>query len=662
MDLPREGRTRVAIIRVEPTVDDGRFAAKAERGRAVVVAAQMTADGHDQLAGQLEWMGPGQTRPALVWLTPRADDWWDAAFVPTVCGAHRFRVRGWIERFLSWRSAFHAQCVAGTATAVDAAIGQRLLADAWERADADARPRLRAYQVRLAAEDPAEALAAALDPELARLMRYWGPRPFPAVSPWRPVLVERVRAGFSSWYECFPRSTSTDPARPGTFRDLTARLPYVAQMGFDVLYLPPIHPIGHTGRKGPDNTLGAGPGDPGSPWAVGAPEGGHCAIHPQLGTVDDFRALLAEARHHGLEVALDLAFQCSPDHPDVIQHPEWFRRRPDGSVQYAENPPKRYQDIFPYDFETDAWPELWRALADVVRYWITLGVQIFRVDNPHTKPLPFWEWLLAEIRADHPDVLFLAEAFTRPALMYQLAKVGFSQSYTYFTWRNTAEELRAYVDELTHPPVSYFFRPNFWPNTPDILPVPLQQGGRAAFLARVVLAGTLSSNYGIYGPAFELMERDPAAPGSEEYAHSEKYEVRHWDWDRPDSLAPVIARLNRARREHPALQSQAGLAFHPADNDQILVYSKASPDGQDTMLMAVNLDPHHVQSGFVHLDTGRLGLEADQPYMVEDLLTGERYFWTGSHNYVELHPERLPAHVLHVQPPAHGERHFDQFR
>ncbi|MGE5231771.1 MAG: alpha-amylase family glycosyl hydrolase, partial [Deltaproteobacteria bacterium] len=469
------------------------------------------------------------------------------------------------------------------------------------------------------------------------------------------------RARFSTWYELFPRSCATEVGRHGTFRDCETRLPYVAAMGFDVLYLPPIHPIGRSHRKGRNNETLATPGDVGSPWAIGGPEGGHTAIHPDLGTLEDFRRLLAKAREHGLEVALDIAFQCSPDHPWVRDHPEWFRGRPDGTIQFAENPPKRYQDIYPLDFETPAWRELWEELKNVILYWVEQDVRLFRVDNPHTKAFDFWEWAVIEVKAVHPEVLFLSEAFTRPRVMYRLAKLGFSQSYTYFTWRNTKDELIEYFTELTDTPVRDYFRPSLWPNTPDILPEFLQLGGRHAFAIRLVLAATLGANYGIYGPAFELGENAPREPGSEEYLHSEKYELKRWNLDAPDSLAALITRVNRARRENPALQQDRSLRFHGSDNPVLLCYSKTTPDLTNTVLVVVNLDPFHPQVGWVDLDLAALGIPADHAYELEDLIGGSRHLWQGPRGYVDLAPDVAPAHVFLVQRRVRTERDFDYY-
>ena len=496
---------------------------------------------------------------------------------------------------------------------------------------------------------------------LARLM--WSCRDLRATvtSERREVVVDPERARFSTWYEVFPRSTAPQAGHHGRLTDVISRLDYVAGLGADVLYLPPIHPIGVTNRKGRDGAPVARPGDPGSPWAIGGAGGGHTAIHPELGTIEDFDRLVKAAGDRGIDVALDLALQCSPDHPWVEEHPDWFRHLPDGSIRFAENPPKRYEDIYPLDFETDDWTALWQAVLQVVRFWIGRGVRIFRVDNPHTKPFALWEWLIATVKDDHPDVIFLAEAFTRPTVMNRLAKVGFSQSYTYFAWRNAKWELESYLHELTHTPTADFFRPNFWPNTPDILPEPLQSGATPVFLARAVLAATLAASYGIYGPPFELREHLSREPGSEEYKNSEKYALRHWELDRPDSLAGFIGRLNQIRRDHPALQRNHTLQFHFIDNDRLIVYSKSHlverpdpPDGQpappDVILVVVNLDPVNTQSGWVQLDLDAIGVEADAGFEVHDLLTDARFAWQGRSNFVRLDPDAVPAHVFSVRP------------
>jgi starch synthase (maltosyl-transferring) len=450
--------------------------------------------------------------------------------------------------------------------------------------------------------------------------------------------------------------------RHGTFRDLVARLDHVAGMGFDVLYLPPIHPIGTTHRKGRNNARVAAPGDVGSPWAIGGREGGHTAIHPALGTPADFRALVAEAEARGLRIALDLAFQCSPDHPWVSEHPEWFRHRPDGTIQHAENPPKKYEDIVPFDFETPAWRELWLALQGVVDHWVAQGVTIFRVDNPHTKAFPFWEWLIAAVRAERPDVFFLAEAFTRPRPLYRLARIGFSQSYNYFPWRTGKGELTAWFGEITRGEVADFFRPNLWPNTPDILTEQLQHGGRPAFVQRLVLAATLGASYGIYGPPFELMEAEPRESGSEEYRDSEKYELREWDLTGRPSLAELIARVNRIRRDNPPLQHDRSLVFHRIDSEALIAYSKTGPaPDDDPVVVVVNLDPRHRHGGWLDLDLATLGIEPGHPFQAHDLLTEARYTWHGARNRVELDPQSVPAAIFRLRRRARSERDFDYY-
>ncbi len=432
-------------------------------------------------------------------------------------------------------------------------------------------------------------------------------------------------------------------------------------MGFDVLYLPPIHPIGHTHRKGANNATTAAKDEPGSPWAIGSEEGGHKSINPRLGTLEDFRHLIGAAGEHGIQVALDIAFQCSPDHPYTREHPEWFKHRPDGTIQYAENPPKKYEDILPFDFETESWSELWDELLSVVLYWIDQGVTVLRIDNPHTKPFAFWEWLIGEVKRRHPEVILLAEAFTRPKVMFRLAKAGFTQSYTYFAWRNTASELAQYFTELSQPPVREFFRANLWPNTPDILTEYLQTGGRPAFAARFILAATLGANYGIYGPAFELCEGRAREPGSEEYLDSEKYQIRAWDWDSPDSLRELITLVNKVRQENPALQSDRGLRFHPTENEQLVAFTKSTPDLADVVLTVVNVDPHHTQAGMVTLPIEELGIRRDRGYQAHELLSGARYLWNGPRNFVEINPHAIPAQIFRFRRRLRSEHDFEYF-
>jgi starch synthase (maltosyl-transferring) len=545
--------------------------------------------------------------------------------------------------------------------ALDLLAGAELIEGAAERATGKDRQSLKSF-ADIFASDPTAAVAAALDAELAALMKEYAERRWATTYDKElRVNVERDRARFSTWYEVFPRSCAPTPGKHGTLRDCAERLPYVAAMGFDVLYLPPIHPIGRSFRKGKNNTLVTEAADVGSPWAIGAQEGGHKSIHPQLGSLEDLKQLMIKAREFDIEIALDIAFQCTPDHPYVKEHPEWFRKRADGSIQYAENPPKKYQDIYPLDFESVGWEELWNELKSVVLFWCEQGVRIFRVDNPHTKPFPFWEWLIGEAKKQHPDALFLAEAFTRPKVMYRLAKLGFSQSYTYFTWRNTKWELTEYFTELTRTDAADFFRPNLWPNTPDILNEYLQFGGRPAFMARLILAATLGASYGVYGPAFELCENIAREPGSEEYLNSEKYEIKYWDLDRPGSLKELIASVNRIRRENRALQSDRSLRFYPVDNPDIIAFSKSTEDRNNVILTAVNLDPHHTQSGWVELPLEELGLDPQQSFQVHELLTNARYLWHGPRNYIELNPSSVPGQIFRVRHRIRREQDFDYF-
>ncbi len=476
-----------------------------------------------------------------------------------------------------------------------------------------------------------------------------------------PIIVEREKARFSSWYELFPRSLGKN-FRHGTFKDLIEHLPYISKMGFDVLYLPPIHPIGNTFRKGKNNNPQAKNNDPGSPWGIGALEGGHTAIHPQLGAFEDFSELVNKAKEHGLEIALDLALQCTPDHPFVKKCSQWFKKRPDDSIQYAENPPKKYQDIYPIYFQTEQWQKLWETWKQTVLFWIKQGIYIFRVDNPHTKSFIFWEWLIHEIKQEYPQVIFLAEAFTRPSVMYYLAKLGFSQSYTYFTWRNSKAEITEYLTELTKTPVREYFRPNFWPNTPDILHEYLQVGGRAAFIARVVLAATLCSNYGIYGPAYELCINTPREPGSEEYLDSEKYEIKSWDLNVPHNLNEMIARINTARRDNICLHDNLSLNFHFVDNEQLISYSKMSADKTNAILVVVNLDPHYTQSGWLDLPIQHFEIQEHDTYCLQDLLSGAQYLWQGRRNYVELNPEKIPAHIFRISRIVKHEQDFEEYQ
>jgi starch synthase (maltosyl-transferring) len=659
--LPR----RVIIENVQPEVDCGRFPIKRSVGEPVQVMADIFADGHDVLLAVVRHRPASQPEWQEVPMEPLANDRWQGKFRVTEEGRHVYTLQAWTDRFQSWARDLAKKFDAAQDISVDILVGVHLIEAAALRAGRKDRGFLatRAEEIKkLAARDLPGAVKLACSLELkAVLVRNADRRRATTYGRELAVIVDREKARFSAWYEMFPRSSSSEPGRPGTLRDCADRLDYVAGMGFDVLYLPPIHPIGRVHRKGKNNAETTTPDEPGSPWAIGSQQGGHKAIDPQLGTLEDFKHLLSRANQLGLEIALDLAYQCAPDHPYVKEHPKWFRTRPDGSVQYAENPPKKYQDIYPFDFETDQTPELWEELKSIVLYWIEQGVRIFRVDNPHTKPFEFWEWLISDLKNRHPEVLFLAEAFTRPKVMYELAKLGFTQSYTYFAWRNQKWELMEYFKELTQTDVREYFRANLWPNTPDILTDFLQHGGRPAFMIRLLLAATLGANYGIYGPALELGENRAVREGSEEYLDSEKYQIRDWDLDDPQSLAELIARVNQIRREQVALQSDWSLRFHPVNNDQLIAYSKMTNDFLNIIIVVVNLDPHHTQSGMVDLPLQEFHLDAVVPYQMHDLLSDARYVWRGPHNFVELNPQRLPAHIFCIRRRVRTEGNVDYF-
>ncbi len=652
-----EPRPRAVIDDVLPAVNGGRFAVKRVVGEPLLVEAHCFADGHDRVRVMLRWRAQGERAHREVEMQHRSNDEWFATFHATEPGSYTYTVVAWVDTFLSWREDF-ARRVEPADMRVAALVGAGVIGEAAGRARGADRTALKAWSATLrkiaarASDDTASLQALALDPQRAEVAYRYPDRQYAATSaPELPLWVDREKAAFSSWYELFPRSAAAAAAH-GTFADVQARLPAIAAMGFDVVYLPPIHPIGRINRKGKNNALVAAPDDVGSPWAIGAAEGGHKDVLPELGSPDDFRRLVAATHDHGMEIALDIAFQCAPDHPYVRAHPNWFRSRPDGSIQYAENPPKKYQDIFPFDFESEDWVGLWTELKSIFDHWIAQGVRIFRVDNPHTKSFAFWEWAIAEIRLAHPDVLFLAEAFTRPKVMHRLAKLGFSQSYTYFTWRHSGAELRDYFEELSTGPGADYFRPNVWPNTPDILNEQLHGGGRPIFALRLVLAATLSSNFGIYGPAYELMEHVPRTPGSEEYLDSEKYQLRHWDRDRADGLQDLITRLNRIRKDHRALQRMSGLHFLSTDNDRLLAFTRRSDDAGDTLLVIVNLDPANRQSGWVDVDPVAVPIDLTRPYFMHDLLNEHRYVWQGDRGFVILDPQQTPAHVFRIESSA----------
>ena len=643
---------RVVIEHIAPEIDAGRFPIKRTTGETVDVTADIFADGHDVVAAVL------RDRPATTATQPWNEtpmtivapgtDRWTARFDVNEIGWHEYQIVGWVDRFLTWRRDLALKVGNGQDVSVELLEGSLIVREAAARAEQIGTGRADAHWLlgqcdALSDSTPAAVrVAAALNDELATLIGAYADRSRATTSPIRRVWVDRERARFSAWYEMFPRSAGPDPSRSAAFREAAGQLPRIADLGFDVLYLPPIHPIGSSFRKGPNNSPIGGADDPGSPWAIGSHAGGHTAVEPGLGTLDDFEMFRGEAERLGLEVALDLAWQCSPDHPWVAEHPEWFRHRPGGTIKYAENPPKKYQDIYPLDFECDDWRALWQALLDVTRFWIERGVRIFRVDNPHTKAFGFWEWMIDQVRRTCPDAIFLAEAFTRPKVMRYLAKAGFTQSYTYFTWRNTKAELMEYFTELTAAESLDVLRPNLFANTPDILHAYLQHGGRPAFEARLLLAATLGASYGIYS-GFELCEGRALAPGSEEYADSEKYQYRRWDWDRPGHIAELVRQVNDIRHRHPALQSDRTLQFCDTNNNEIIAYTKTAVDGSDRLLTVVNLDPHHMQHG--HVRVAASGAD-DDTYPVHDLLDDTPYTWRGGWNYVRLDPGIRQGHIL----------------
>jgi starch synthase (maltosyl-transferring) len=656
-----EGRERIVIESVTPQINCGRYPVKRVVGDELVVQADIFSDGHDEVAAVLLYRKLGEQSWQEVPLQRLDNDRWQGSFTLAEPGIYRYTLMGWVDRFLTWQKDLQKRNEAGQDLAVDILIGVELIQQAAEMTSDEVSARLRQAAETLGhAGNRQKAVALGLDRDLATLIsaccaRGHATRYGQELS----VSVDRQRALFSTWYELFPRSCG--PAgRHGTLRDVMGLLPEIAALGFDVLYLPPIHPIGFSKRKGKGNATTAQPGDPGSPWAIGADTGGHKAVHPDLGGMPEFLALVREAGKLGIEIALDLAFQCSPDHPYLKEHPEWFLWRPDGTVQYAENPPKKYQDIIPFNFETAAWRELWEELKSVLFFWMDQGVLIFRVDNPHTKPFPFWEWLIGEAKKRSPDVIFLAEAFTRPKVMFRLAKLGFDQSYNYFAWRCSKEELTGYLKELTRSEVSEYLRPNFWPNTPDILTQYLQVGGRPAFMIRLVLAATLSSSYGIYGPPFELCVA-AAEPGSEEYLHAEKYQVHYWDRDAPGNLKPLITALNRVRRENPALQRTNNLQFYRCDNESVLFYGKVAGGSTGTVFVAVNLDPFQARQARLQIPLEQLGIGPGQSYLVQELLSGENFIWQGEWNSLEFDPGRTPARIFRIRPWLRKEADFDYY-
>jgi starch synthase (maltosyl-transferring) len=639
---------RVVIENVRPEVDGGRFPAKAIIGQPFEIEADAFAEYEPIVACVLRYRREGEDWTEIR-MNDEPDDHKRSGFTPKQLGSYRYTLEAWIDEFETWRRALMRKVEARQDVAVELQIGAALVSAAASRASGADKLRLASVGSRIGdSERTSDGARLALSDQVARLMARHPDRSRAARYPELRLTVDPPKGLLSAWYELFPRSWAKERGRHGTFRDLEAVLPYVSGMGFDVLYLPPIHPIGRTHRKGKNNALAARPDDPGSPWAIGSLEGGHKAVHPELGTLEDFRRFVKASGKQGLEVALDIAFQCSPDHPYVKEHPEWFKLRPDGRIQFAENPPKKYEDIYPFNFETEDRAGLWEELKSVFLFWAEQGVHIFRVDNPHTKPFAFWEWTIAEVKREVPDAIFLSEAFTRPRLMERLTKSGFTQSYTYFAWKTTKEEIAEYFKGLTSPPLSDYFRPNAWPNTPDILTEYLVKGGRSAFIARLVLAATLSASYGIYGPAFELREHTPAEPGSEEYLNSEKYELKRWNIGRSDNLSGLIAQINAIRRENAALQANERLRFHPVDNENIIAYSKCTENADNVVLTLVNLDPRRTQSGAVALPLSDWGLDGRRSFALDELLSGDTVRLSARQLRVTLDPKVNPATIFRV--------------
>lgn len=645
-----DGRKRVVISNVAPQIEEGRFPARRAIGESVVFSADIIADGHDAVAASVIFRYGADQLWHDVPMSHAGNDRWHATWTPAKEGFYEYRFTGWIDHFTTWKKGLIKKFDANQDVTVELRIGAGILKEAAGLAAKEHHPAFERWIAAMEnAADPQEAVDLALSDALAEVMskiRYTD-----RISVFDRTFrleVERKKAGFSSWYELFPRSAAEVPGRHGTFRDVLRLLPKVAKMGFDTLYFPPVHPIGEMKRKGKNNSLVPSATDPGSPWAIGNRLGGHKSVHPELGTIEDFTELVREANSLGIEVAMDIAYQCAPDHPYVKEHPQWFKWRPDGTVQYAENPPKKYEDILPFDFETQDWQNLWNELKSVIEFWIDLGINIFRIDNPHTKAFPFWEWLIAEVRKSNPQVIFLAEAFTRPRVMERLAKIGFNQSYTYFTWRNSKWELEQYLHELTKTDQQYYFRPNFWPNTPDILPHHLVEGGENAHIIRFILAATLSSNYGLYGPVYEYGINTPH-PGKEEYTDNEKYEIKHWDWNRYSRTREIITRVNRIRKAYSALQSTWNINFNETNNDRVISYTKVAPDAGESLIIAVNLDHYHTQGAHIRVPLHQFGIGYDQPYLIRDMLSGEKYRWQGEYNYVQMNPFEMPAHILKVE-------------
>lgn len=631
-----------------PQINCGAFFIKRVVGEAVEVYADVLGDGHDVVQAEVLYRHGTKGPFHEIRMEHLGNDVHHARFTVAQQGFYEYTIRAWVDHALNWQHGIRAKVADGQIVTSELLDGIQYLDHLSENASGGTGRTMGQWRKSFA--DPKsydQAVQAAVSEELHHLFLAHPQRRLAETAKVLQVFVDRTKANFSTWYEFFPRSASENPGKHGTFKDCERLLPRIAGMGFDVLYFPPIHPIGEVHRKGKNNAVTAQDGDAGVPWAIGSKHGGHKAIHPQLGTEADFRTLVDQARTHNIEIAMDLAFQAAPDHPYVTRHPEWFRKRPDGTIQYAENPPKKYQDIVNFHFESEAYEALWHELLEVTLHWVALGISIFRVDNPHTKPYHFWHWLITQVQERHPDVLFLAEAFSRPSVMKQLAKQGFSQSYTYFTWRVLKHEIIEYLTELTQSEMREYYRPNFWPNTPDINPYHLQGGNEAIHLIRYGLAATLCGNLGIYGPVFEFMVSE-AMPGKEEYLNSEKYEVWHWDWDHRNKLTHVITKINHARKRHPSLQQTNNLRFCTVENPNLLAYYKWNDARTDETLIVINLDPHYSQRGMVQLPLDALGIPAGHAVQVFDVITNNGYIWESEWNFVELHPA-LPFHICHLK-------------
>ncbi len=643
------GQQRVIIEDVQPQVDNGRYAAKRTAGERVDVTANIFSDGHDHIRAEVLYTFGTSGTWSTVEMQPGVNDGWAASFYVTQKGSYYFYVQGWVDHLDTWYDGIKKKIAAQIDVSVELLEG----ADFLRTVGAKDSQLIAWVEILGNKARQREAIAIVLSDAFQQAVHHYPLRQYVTKSDKHlEVRVEDPKVLFSTWYELFPRSSSLTPGVHGTFQDTIKLLPRIASMHFDVLYLPPIHPIGKMNRKGKNNSVSATAGEPGSPWAIGSDEGGHKAVLKELGTLEDYKRLQHEAKKYNIRIALDLAFQCAPDHPYVGEHPEWFKQRPDGSIQYAENPPKKYQDIYPFNFETEDWKGLWDELKSVIVYWIEQGITIFRVDNPHTKPFPFWEWVIAEINRDFPDILFLAEAFTRPKVMASLAKIGFTQSYTYFTWRVSKQEIMEYMNELVLGPSRNYFRPNFWPNTPDILPWHLQHQGENMFIIRFALASTLSASYGMYGPPYEFGENVPVE-GKEEYFNSEKYEVKHYDWRKTNRMTDIITLVNKARKENPALQSTWNLTFCNVENQNMIAYLKSTDDRSSMILVVVNLDAHQRQTAYVQLPLQQLSLAGRLINVkLQDLITGENYTWTQEWNYVELEPSKMPFHLFKLEVHA----------